>query len=459
MKKPATSDLNPDILEPALKDLLRLAKNHGAESAEAVGSYGRSLSIGVRGGVLEDIDNSEGKDIGLRVFVGQRQACVSSSDLSKDSLDKLAERCVAMAKLAPKDIYCGLADRDTLAKSRPELDIYDKTDLDADTLLARAQELEAAALSVKGVNQAEGANAYCVKGATYLMTSDGVSDGGFSNGWKSSSHGLSVAAFASDGENMERDYDYKSTRWLEDLQTPESIGIKAGNRAVARLGAKQMASGNLPVLFERRVANSLLSSFTNAISGSAIARGVSFLKDSMDTQVFHKNITITDDPYIIRASGSHPWDGEGVAGKALTLIENGVLKTWMLNSAAARQLGLATTGHAHRGMSSPPGIACSNVWMEAGAQTPDALMKDMGNGLFITEMFGPSLNANTGDYSVGIAGFAIENGERTYPVSEVTIAGNLLDMFKTIIPADDLIMDNPVTCPSLLVESMVVAGA
>jgi len=448
------SDLNSDALKPTLEALLRLAKKHGADEAEAVGAYGRSLSIGVRGGALEDIDNSEGKDIGLRVFVGQRQACVSSSDLSNDSLDKLAERCVAMAKLAPEDAYCGLADKDKLATSEPKLDIYDPTDLDANTLLSRAQELEAAALGIEGVNQAEGANAYSVKGATYLMTT-----GGFSNGWKSSSHGLSVAAFASNGDAMERDYDYKSTRWLEDLQTPESIGIKAGQRAVARLGAKQMTSGSLPILFERRVANSLLSSFTNAISGSAIARGISFLKDSMDTQIFHESINITDDPYIVRAGGSHPWDGEGVAGKTLTLIENGVLKTWLMNSAAARQLGLSTTGHAHRGMSSPPGISCSNVWMDAGAKSPDALMKDMGEGLFITEMFGPSLNSNTGDYSVGIAGFAIENGERTYPVSEVTIAGNLLDMFKTITAADDLIMDSPVTCPSLLVESMVIAGA
>lgn len=454
MKKSTTSDLSPNNLKPALTALLRLAKNHGADQAEAVGAYGRSLSIGVRGGALEDIDNSEGKDIGLRVFVGQRQACVSSSDLSNDSLDKLAERCVAMAKLAPADAYCGLADTDKLATSKPELDIYDPLDLDADTLLARAQDLEAAALSVKGVSQAEGANAYCVKGATYLMTSDG-----FSNGWKSSSHGLSVAAFASEGDDMERDYDYKSTRWFEDLATPESIGVKAGNRAVARLGAKQMASGNMPVLFERRVANSLLSSFTSAISGSAIARGVSFLKDSMDAQVFHKGINITDDPHLTRAGGSRPWDGEGVAGSRLNLVENGVLKSWLLHSAAARQLGLSTTGHASRGMSSPPSITCSNVWMDAGEKSPSTLMKDIGEGLFITEMFGPSLNPNTGDYSVGIAGFAIENGERTYPVNEITIAGNLLNMFKTITAADDLIMNDPVATPSLLVENMVIAGA
>ncbi len=454
MNKTAKSHINPGDLKPALEDLLRLAKSHGADEAEAVGANGRSLSIGVRGGVLEDIDNSEGKDIGLRVFVGQRQACVSSSDLSNDSLDKLAERCVAMAKLAPEDAYCGLADADKLAREKPELNIYDAADLNADTLLARAQELEAAALSVKGVTQAEGANAYCVKGAAYLMTT-----GGFSGGWRSSSHGLSVAAFASDGDDMERDYDYKSVRWLEDLATPESIGIKAGERAVARLGARQMTSANLPILFERRVANSLLSSFVSAISGSAIARGVSFLKDNMGERIFHKDINITDDPYLRRAGGSHPWDGEGVAGKRLQIVENGILKSWLMHSAAARQLGLETTGHAARGMSSPPGIACSNVWMDAGAKTPAALLKDMGQGLLITEMFGPSLNPNTGDYSVGVAGFAIESGERTYPVSEVTIAGNLLDMFKTIRAADDLKMDEPVATPSLLIESMVIAGA
>ncbi len=454
MNTPAQSDVNPDDLKPALKTLLRLAKSYGADEAEAVGAYGRSLSIGVRGGVLEDIDNSEGKDIGLRVFVGQRQACVSSSDLSDDSLDKLAERCVAMAKLAPEDAYCGLADKDKLARTKPDLDIYDATDLNADTLLVRAQELEAAALSVKGVSQAEGANAYCVKGTAYLMTT-----GGFSGGWRSSSHGLSVAAFASDGADMERDYDYKSTRWLADLPSCESIGRKAGERAVARLGARQMHSANLPILFERRVANSLLSSFVSAISGSAIARGVSFLKDSMGTQIFHKDINITDDPYLKRAGGSHPWDGEGVAGKRLQIVENGVLKSWLMHSAAARQLGLETTGHAARGMSSPPGIACSNVWMDAGQKTPTALMQDIGKGLLITEMFGPSLNPNTGDYSVGVAGFAIENGARSYPVSEVTIAGNLLDMFKTIIPADDLTMDEPVATPSLVIESMVIAGA
>ncbi|MBL4853480.1 MAG: TldD/PmbA family protein [Robiginitomaculum sp.] len=448
------SDLRPDDLKPTVENLLRLAKHYGAHKAEAVGAHGRSLSIGVRGGVLEDIDNSEGRDIGLRVFVGQRQACVSSSDLSQTSLDKLAERAVAMAKLAPEDPYCGLANKDKLATKAPELEIFDPVDLDADMLLGRAKILEATALGVKGVNQAEGANAYMTKGASWLATSDG-----FDNGWQSSSHGLSVAAFANNSAGMERDYDYKTTRWLADLPSPETIGISAGERAVARLGATKMASTNLPVLFERRVAGSLLASFISAISGPAIARGVSFLKDHMGEQVFHKDITITDDPYLKRGVGSHPWDGEGVAGPALDLVENGVLKSWILNTATANQLGLVTTGHAHRGMSSPPGVSSTNAWITAGKKSPEALMQDIGKGLLITEMFGPSLNPNTGDYSVGIAGFTIEGGQRGAPVSEVTIAGNLLDMFKTMIVANDLELDEGVSSPTMLIENMVVAGA
>ncbi len=454
MTQSPKSDLNPDDLKPTVENLLRLAKHHGAHKAEAVGALGRSLSIGVRGGALEDIDNSEGRDIGLRVFVGKRQACVSSSDLSNSSLDKLAERAVAMAKLAPKDPYCGLADPDKLARKTLDLEVFDPVEMNADALLGRAQSREAAALGVKGVNQAEGANAYMTKGASWLATSDG-----FNNGWRSSSHGLSVAAFANNGTSMERDYDYKTTRWLADLPCPETIGKSAGERAIARLGASKMSGANMPVLFERRLAGGVLASFISAISGPAIARGVSFLKDRMGEPVFHKDITITDDPSLKRRLGSHPFDGEGVAGSPLNLVENGVLKSWILNTATANQLGLTTTGHAHRGMSSPPGVSSSNAWITAGKKSPKALMQDIGKGLLITEMFGPSLNPNTGDYSVGIAGFTVEGGQRGGPVSEVTIAGNLLDMFKTLIVADDLQFDEAVNSPTMLIDNMVIAGA
>lgn len=453
MKKSTNTHINPEDLKPTVETLLRLAKHYGADKADALSAHGRSVSIGVREGKLEDIDNSEGKDIGLRVFVGQRQACVSSSDLSTDSLSKLAERAVAMAKLAPEDSYCSLADPSKLASKSIDLDLFDPLQMNADTLFERAKRIEQSTLSEPGVQQAEGANANMVSSALYFMTSDG-----FSQGWRSSHHGLSVSAIASDGNSMERDYDYADTRHFADLPTPEAIGHKAAERAVARLGAKRMTSGSLPILFERRVSGQLLSAFISAISGPAIARGVSFLKDAMGEQVFSKNITITDDPFRLRGTGSHPWDGEGVQCKALDLIKDGVLQTWLLNTSVANQLNLETTGHAARGMSSPPGVACSNTYLRAGEKTPEALRSEIGTGLQITEMFGPSINANTGDFSVGITGFAIEKGERTYPVNEVTIAGNLNDMFKSLIPANDLVFKHPISTPGILIPNMVIAG-
>lgn len=454
MKKPADPHLNPHDLKPTLEALLGLAKTYGASGADCIAAHGRSLSIGVREGKLEDVDNSEGKDIGLRVFVGKRQACVSSSDLSNSSLAKLAERAVAMAKLAPEDPYCGLADADKLATQTIDLDVFDQTHMNATALFDRAKQLEQAALSGENIRQAEGANAHAVSSAMYFMTSDG-----FAQGWRSTQHGLSVSAIASTGDAMERDYDYAGTRHFTDLPSPEHIGEKAARRASARLGAKQMSSGTMPVLFERRVAPEIISAFISAVSGPSIARGVSYLKDKMNEPVFGGHINITDDPLRPRGLGSHPWDGEGVTGKSLELIKNGVLQSWLLNTSVARQLDLQTTGHASRGMSAPPGVAASNTNLHAGDQSPKELIKNIDKGLQITEMFGPSINPNTGDFSVGVAGFAIENGETTHPVNEVTIAGNLLDMFKILVPANDLVFDQPLCAPSLLIDNMVIAGA
>lgn len=459
MKKPeqnASSHPHYDALRPSLETLLSLAKKAGADQADALCAHGRSLSIGVRGGELEDIDNSEGKDIGLRVFIGQRQACVSSSDLSQLSLEKLAERAVAMAKIAPEDPYCGLADQANLSTSNPDIDVFDPTELQPDALLERARETEAACLAGDNVQQAEGANAHTASSALFFMTSDG-----FANGWRSSQHGLSVSAIASDSSNggMERDYDYDSARYFDDLKSPQEVGNKAAARAAARLGAVQMASASMPILFERRVASALISSFVSAICGPAIARGVSFLKDDLGKQVFKDNIQIHDAPLRRRGLGSHPWDGEGVTSAPLSLIKDGILQTWLLNTAYGKQLGMKTTGHAARGMSSPPGVASSNIIMSAGEQSPADLIKSIDHGLSITEMFGPSINANTGDFSVGVAGFAIVNGERTHAVNEITIAANLRDMFMAMTPASDLIFDQPISAPSLLIDEMVVAGS
>ncbi|RKQ69288.1 PmbA protein [Litorimonas taeanensis] len=445
-----------EALAPTLETLLGFAKQAGAQSCDAVATHGRSLSVAVREGELEDVDNSEGRDVGLRVIIDGRQACVSSSDMSEASLKMLAERAVAMAKLAPKDPYCGLPDKALLSslESRPDLELFDPTLRSPEALKEKALEVEAATLAVNGVSQAEGASANWASSAIYFATSDG-----FGAGWKSSRHGLSVTAIAERNGEMERDYDYDGTRWLSDLRTPDEIGRHAGERSVARLGSRQISSGTYPVIFEERLSGSLVSAFLGAINGNAIARGVSFLKDKMGEEAFGKHIQIIDDPHMVRGQGSRPWDGEGLAARKQQLVKDGILQTWLLNSAAGRQLGLASTGHATRGIGAPPGISATNSFLAPGTHTLDALIKDMNEGLLITEMFGPSLNSNTGDYSVGVAGVKIENGERAYPVSEVTIAGNLNDVFKTFIPANDIRFDGATNAPSLLAEGMTVAGS
>jgi len=441
-------------LEPALKKLLAYAKMHGAETADAISTHGRSLGIVVRQGELEDVDNSEGKDIGLRVLIGNRQACVSSSDLSDSSLNRLAERAVAMAKLAPEDPYCGLADEVLLSSDTHDLDVFDGTEMSPQNLKDRALAVEQAAIGIKGVQQAEGASASWSTSALYFMTSHG-----FTKGWRASRHALSVAAIAQQDGAMERDFDSHSTRWLEDLKSPQDIGSLAGERAIARLGSQQMKSGAFPVMFDRRVSAALINAFKGAISGPAIARGVSFLKESMNAQIFNDNIQIIDDQLRRRGQASRPWDGEGVSVKKQSFIKDGVLQTWILNSASAKQLDLFTTGHASRGLGAPPGVSATNTYLSAGTKTPEQLRLDMNEGLLITEMFGPSLNSNTGDYSVGVAGFKIENGTRAHPVNEITIAGNLTEIYKTLIPANDLIFDKSTVAPSLLCEGITIAGS
>jgi len=451
-----TEPISADALYPTLKSLLHAAEKAGAESADVIATHSRSLGISVRENALEDIESMAGRDIGLRVMIGQRQACVSSSDLSSESLTALAERAVAMAKLAPEDPWCGLADQDRLAdiENIPDLDVYDDTEMNPETLKSRAHVLEAATLSVKGVGQAEGANASWSTSAMAYATSHG-----FLHGWRASRHGLSVSAIAERDGAMERDYDYETTRYFSQLPDPVTIGHSAGQRAVARLGSRQIESAAMPVIFDERVAGAIISSLLGAITGPAITRGVSFLKDKLNTPLFSSNIQIIDDPHLRSGDGSRPWDGEGLAVRKQNIVENGVLKTWLLNCATARQLGLESTGHATRGLGGPPGVNSTNTWLEPGQITPEALAAEMGEGFLISEMFGPSLNSNTGDYSVGVSGFKIENGQRAFPVSEITIAGNLLDVYRTLIPANDLKMDSSTCSPSFRVEGLTIAGA
>ena len=449
----AQDPISHAALAPVLETLLTKAKHYGADAADAVATHGRSLTISVRGGELEDVDNSENRDVGLRVMIGQRQACVSSSDMSDISLDTLAERAVAMAKLAPEDPYCGLADNEALETEAKDLDLYDPVTKDPQELKARAHILEEAALSVKGVTQAEGAHGLATSSAIHFMTSDG-----FANGWRSSRHGIGVSAFAEANGAMERDYDMKGARWFSDLDDPEMVGRRAGELAIAKLGAKQLKSGPSAVMFDERVSGSLISALLGAISGPAITRGTSYLKDSLGDQVFGEGIHIYDDPTMARGHGSRPWDGEGVRVKKQAIIKDGVLQTWLLNTSTAKQLGLTTTGHAYRSIGSPPAVGSTNTYLENGTKTPAELMADMGEGLLITEMFGPSLNGNTGDYSVGVSGFKIENGQRAFPVNEITIAGNLKDIYKSIIPANDLNFDGATVAPTVLVEGLTIAG-
>ncbi len=453
---PPSDPITAEALFPTLDALLRAAKEAGAETADAVATHGRSLGIAVRDNALEDVDSSEGRDIGLRVMVGKRQACVSSSDLSIFSIQALAERAVAMAKLAPEDPYCGLPDASLLSApgGAEALDVWDDTHMTPAQLKSRAHELEAAALSIKGVSQAEGANASWTTSAFAYATSHG-----FRDGWRASRHGLSVSAIAQQDGAMERDYDYETTRHFASLPDPAKIGHHAGQRAVARLGSRQIPSAALPILFDERVAASLLAALLGAISGPAITRGVSFLKNDLGKDLFAPHIQVLEDPLLARGDGSRPWDGEALNVKKRHIIENGVLKTWLLNMSSSRQLDLSPTGHGTRGIGSPPGVSATNTWIAAGPKTPEQLMAEMGEGFLISEMFGPSLNSNTGDYSVGVSGFKIEKGEPAFPVSEVTIAGNLRDMYKTMIPANDLKMDSATNAPSLLCEGLTLAGS
>ncbi|WP_374573679.1 TldD/PmbA family protein [Phenylobacterium sp.] len=440
--------------ENLLSDVVAAALKAGADAAEAAGAERRALSISVRLGALEEVEREESRDLGLRVFIGRRQATVSGSDISAEGRAKLVERAVAMARLAPEDPYAGLADSERLARGPfPDLDLYDPAEPAADALEARARSAEDAARAIEGVTNSDGASASWSAGAWRLVTS-----GGFSGAHRASGFSIGASAIASDANGMENGHDWRSVRWQDDLPEAGLIGEEAGRRAVSRLGARKIASTTAPVIFENRIAASLISPLIGAISGPAIARGTSFLKDKLGEQLFAKGVTVTDDPHRVRGLGSSPFDDEGVANEKRDLIDDGVLTTWLLNSSAARQLGLESTGHASRGLAGPPGVSPTNLTLQPGERDLAGLMADAGQGLFITSMFGPSLNGNTGDWSVGCSGFWFENGELAYPVSEITVAGNLIDIFARLQPGSDLELRRAANAPSILVDALAIAG-
>jgi PmbA protein len=445
--------LDQSALSTLAEQLVEAAKRAGADAADAVAVRGVSQAVEVRDGRVEESERSEGDDVGLRVLVGKRQAVVSTNDVNGDGIAKLAERAVAMARAAPDDQFVGLADPELLARDFPDLDVLDPNVPDIAELERRAHEAEAAGLAVKGVTKSGGASASAGIGGMVLVTSSG-----FRGSYLRSSHAISMTAISGEGTGMERDYDYTSALHAADLLTPERVGRSAGERAVARANPRKVETCKVPVVFDPRVAGSLVGHLVGAINGASIARKTSFLKDRLGAQLFPKNIRIVDDPLRKRGLRSQSFDAEGVKVRKHFLVDEGVLTTWLLDSATARELKLQTTGHAHRGVSSPPSPGPYNLHLEAGEVTPAELMSDIAKGFYVTDLIGSGVNGVTGDYSRGASGFWIENGKLGYPVSEVTIAGHLLEMFKSLSPANDLEFRYGVNAPTLRIEGLTLGG-
>jgi PmbA protein len=437
-----------------LDDLLSRARAAGADAADAVMFENASLSVSQRLGKSEGIERAESQDIGLRVFRGKRQAIVSSTDIGERALGELIERALAMAAAAPEDPFCGLAEAERLATDFPDLELCDDHEPTPEALTLRAAAAEDAARAVSGISNSEGAEAGWSRGTITLATS-----AGFAATYAVSQHSIGASVIAGEGAAMERDYDYATARFAADLADPETIGRSAGMRAVRRLNPGPATSGQLPVIYDWRVAGGLLRHLAGAIGGPAVARGTSFLKDRLGEAVFAACVTITDDPRRLRGLRSKGFDGEGVATGPRNIIEDGVLTTWLLDCRSARQLAMETTGHAARGTSSPPSPGPTNLTLAAGSETPEALIGAVEQGILVTELIGMGVNAVTGDYSRGAAGFWIEKGEITHPVSGVTVAGNLVDMFKRLTPADDLVIRHGIDAPTVAVDGMTVAGA
>lgn len=442
----------------ALTDaLLNAAKRAGADSADAMAVQGTSVSIDVRSGGLEHAERSEGIDVGLRVFVGQRVANVSSSETSTRTIEEMALRAIAMAKEAPEDPYAGLADPSQLIKSWDidALELHDPTPEPSPQDLQRdAAEAEAAAMDVAGISQVQSSAAAYGARQVHLAASNG-----FSGGYARTDRALSCVAIAGTGAGMERDYSGDSRIFQSDLRSPAELGLESATRALSRLDARKPPTGTYPVLFDERISSSLIGHLLSAINGAAVARGASWLRDAMGEQILPDHLTLIEDPHRPRAGASRPFDAEGLPTAKRTVIENGTLTGWTLDLANARKLGMTSTANAARGTSSGPSPSVWNMALTQGTASHADLIRDMGTGLLVTSMIGSTINPNTGDYSRGAAGLWVENGEITHAVNECTIAGNLRDMLRAIVPANDARMHLSRVVPSLLVPGMTLAGA
>ena len=436
-----------------LSDLIGAARRGGADAADAVFFEAAAVSVAQRLGTPEKLERSESRDLGLRVLIGKRQAMASTTDFARPALDELVERALAMARAAPEDPYCGIADAEALVGRPPDLDIRDDDEPSTETLVSRAREAEDAARAVPGVSNSEGAEAGWSRSTIAVAASNG-----FARSYGVSSQSISAAVLAGEGTAMERDYDFDTAVYGSDLRAPAEIGRNAGERTVRRLGARKVETVQAPVVYDPRLSGGLVRHLAGAINGVAVARGTSFLKDRMGERIFPQGIRIVDDPHRKRGLRSKPFDGEGIANARRAVVEDGVLRSWILDLASSRQLGLATTGHAARGTAAPPAPAATNLYMEPGSKSPGEMIGEIDNGLYVTELIGMGVNGVTGDYSRGATGFWIENGEIAFPVSELTVAGNLVDMFANLAPADDLSFRFGIDAPTIRIDGMTVAG-
>ena len=446
----------PHDLNDLTQALLAAAKAAGADAADALAVSGQSQSIDIRQGKLEQAERSEGVEVGLRVMIGHRQACVSASDVSPATLARLAERAVAMAREAPEDDTVGLASPDQLAQNWDvaALEMSDPAaEPTARTLEDNARRAEAAALAVGQITQVEASSAYSRR-AMHLAAANG-----FSGGYERTSHSISAVAFTGSGTAMERDWAAEGRTFAADMPGPEGIGTLAGERALERAGATKPPTGAYPVLFDERIASSLIGHILMAINGSSIARGTSWARDKLGSQILPKGISVTENPHRPRISSSRPFDGEGLPTKSRALIDDGILMGWTLDLATARKLGLQSTGNAARGTGSPPSPSTTNIDLTQGTATRADLLSQMGTGLLVTSLIGSTINPTTGDYSRGASGFWVQNGQIMHPVNECTIAGNLLEMLMKLTPANDARAHYSTRVPSLLVEGLMLAGA
>lgn len=446
-----------DKLETLTAALLDAARRAGAGAADAIAVDGRSVGIDVREGALEQAERSEGIEIGLRVLIGGRQACVSASDISDRTIGEMAERAVAMAREAPEDPYAGLAEPGQLARGwdLAALELADPaTEPEAAELQEDALAAEAAALAVKGVAKAEQASAAYSSRRLFIAASNG-----FAGGYARTSRSISAVAIAGEGTKMERDWAAEARSHGADLPPPADVGRLAGERTVARSGARKPPTGAFPVLYDERIASGLIGHLLSAINGAAVARGSSWLRDALGQPVLPETLSLIEDPHRPRISGSRPFDAEGLPTARRLIVDKGVLQGWVLDLATARQLGAPSTANAARGLSSPPSPSVSNIALTPGDKSREALIAAMGRGLLVTSMIGASINSTTGDYSRGASGFWIEGGQIAYPVNECTVAGNLREMLRRLTPANDARAHLPHVVPSLLVEAMMLAGA